>query len=312
MSSQVTDTSGEQGVHLNSPAATNETTITSEPGGATPGTLYLVAVPIGNIGDITYRAVETLRTVDLIAAEDTRDFRALQRAYQITTRVVSYHDHNEQSRARELLQRLLAGESVAVVSDAGTPLINDPGFRIVNLAIEAGIPVTSLPGPSAVTTALAAAGLPTASFLYLGYPPRTSSKRRTFFAAQIHQPATLVFYEAPHRLIETLTDLLDTLGDRPACLARNLTKPHERFQRGTLSTLLAELSAEETVRGEATVLVGGSSGNEPVDRTDVEATISAMLADGANSRTILDHLTSEHGLKRREAYALILRHRSDE
>lgn len=311
MSSQVTDTSGEQGALLNSPAATNETTITSEPGGATPGTLYLVAVPIGNIGDITYRAVETLRTVDLIAAEDTRDFRALQRAYQITARVISYHDHNEQSRARELLQRLIAGESVAVVSDAGTPLINDPGFRIVNLAIEAGIPVTSLPGPSAVTTALAAAGLPTASFLYLGYPPRTSSKRRTFFATQVHQPATLVFYEAPHRLIETLTDLLDTLGDRPACLARNLTKPHERYQRGTLSTLLAELHAEDAVRGEATVLIGGSSGSEPTDRTDVEATISAMLAEGADSRTILDLLTGEHGLKRREAYALILRHRAD-
>lgn len=290
-----------QGTHLNRPMTTS----------AIPGTLYLVAVPIGNIGDITYRAVETLRTVGLIAAEDTRDFRELQRAYQITTRVISYHDHNELSRSRELLKLLRAGESVAIVSDAGTPLINDPGFRIVNAAVEAGVPVTSLPGPSAVTTALAAAGLPTASFLYLGYPPRAAGKRRAFFAAQASQPATLVFYEAPHRLLATVTDLLDTLGDRPACLARNLTKPHERYQRGALSQLLAELTAEETVRGEATVLVAGSPDDEPQDRAAVEHTIAEMLAEGADSRTILDHIINAHGLKRREAYELILRGRED-
>jgi 16S rRNA (cytidine1402-2'-O)-methyltransferase len=276
------------------------------------GTLYLVAVPIGNIGDITYRAVETLRAVDLIAAEDTRDFREIQRAYDISTRAISYHDHNEQARSRELLERLLAGESVAVVSDAGTPLINDPGFRIVNAAIEAGVPVTSLPGPSAVTTALAASGLPTASFLYLGYPPRTTSKRRTFFTTQIRQPATLVFYEAPHRLTATVADLLATLGDRPACLARNLTKPHERYQRGSLSQLHAELSAEVSVRGETTVIVGGASGDEPEDRSTVEETIAGMLADGVDSRTILEQIMAEYGLKRREAYELILRGRGNE
>ncbi len=201
----------------------------------------------------------------------------------------------------------MAGEHVAIVSDAGTPLINDPGFRIVNAAIEAGVPVTSLPGPSAVTTALAAAGLPTASFLYLGYPPRTASKRRSFFKSHARQPATLVFYEAPHRLLATVSDLLDTLGDRPACLARNLTKPHERYQRGELSRLLAELTAEETIRGETTVLVGGATGDEPEDRSGVEETIAEMLAAGDDSRTILDHLIKEHGLKRREAYELILR-----
>ena len=289
------------GTHLSAPVTTS----------ITPGTLYLVAVPIGNLGDITYRAVETLQSVDLIAAEDTRDFRELQRAYGITTRVISYHDHNEQSRSRELLDRLLAGESVAIVSDAGTPLINDPGFRIVNAAIEAGVPITSLPGPSAITTALAAAGLPTSSFLYLGYPPRTASKRRAFFTTHARQTATLVFYEAPHRLLATVTDLLDTLGDRPACLARNLTKPHERYQRGPLSTLLAELTAEETIRGEATVLVSGATGDEPEDRTGIEETITEMLAEGTDSRTILEHLMTEHGLKRREAYELILRGRDD-
>jgi 16S rRNA (cytidine1402-2'-O)-methyltransferase len=210
-----------------------------------------------------------------------------------------------------LLDRLLAGESVAIVSDAGTPLINDPGFRIVNAAIEAGVSITSLPGPSAITTALAAAGLPTSSFLYFGYPPRTASKRRAFFTTHVRQTATLVFYEAPHRLLATVTDLLDTLGDRPVCLARNLTKPHERYQRGPLSTLLAELTAEETIRGEATVLVGGATGDEPEDRTNVEETIATMLAEGADSRTILERLMTEHGLKRREAYELILRGRDD-
>jgi 16S rRNA (cytidine1402-2'-O)-methyltransferase len=173
------------------------------------------------------------------------------------------------------------------------------------------VPVSSLPGPSAVTTALAAAGLPTASFLYLGYPPRTSSKRRAFFMAQARQPATLVFYEAPHRLIATLTDLLTTLGDRPACLARNLTKPHERYQRGALSMLLADLATEETVRGETTLLVAGATDAEPDDRADAEATIASMQAAGADNRTILAHVITDHGLKRREAYALILKGRDD-
>jgi 16S rRNA (cytidine1402-2'-O)-methyltransferase len=173
------------------------------------------------------------------------------------------------------------------------------------------VPVTSLPGPSAVVTALAASGLSAASFLYLGYPPRSSGKRRAFFAAQARQPATLVFYEAPHRLLATLTDLRETLGDRQACLARNLTKAHERYQRGSLSTLLAGLVAEETIRGETTVIVAGAAGDEPEDRSDARETVAALLAEGAGSRTILDRLMREHGLKRRDAYELILRERGD-
>lgn len=281
---------------------------------AIAGTLYLVALPIGNRRDITFRAVDILRAVDLIAAEDTRDFRAIAREHEIGTRVVSYHDFNEQARAPELVGRLLAGESVALVSDAGTPLVNDPGFRIVGAAIEAGIPVTSIPGPSAVTTALAAAGLPVAPFVFLGFPPRTSSKRRAFFAPWLRTPATLVFFEAPHRLVDTLDDLVAAGGDRPACLARNLTKPHERYQRGTLAGLLAELRAEGEVRGEATVVVGGAeAGVEAAgQQEDAAAVAAALLAEGLDSKSVLDRLVREHGLKRRVAYDLILRVRSEE
>jgi 16S rRNA (cytidine1402-2'-O)-methyltransferase len=275
----------------------------------TPGTLHIVAVPIGNPRDITLRAVDTLRGVDLIAAEDTRDFRALQRAHGITARVVSYHDFNEQARSRELLELLLAGESLALVADAGTPLINDPGFRIVNAAIAAGVPVTSLPGPCAAVTALAASGLPAAPFLFLGFPPRARGKRRAFFDRVAREPATLVCYEAPHRLLATLSDARDTLGDRHACLARNLTKPHERYQRGPLSSLLDELAAEASVRGEATVVIAGYEDDAPDTHDSAATEIATLLAAGADTRTILARITRAHGLKRRDAYDMILRAR---
>lgn len=277
----------------------------------TNGTLYIVALPIGHRRDITYRAVDILRAVDLIAAEDTRDFRAIARDWEIATPVVSYHDHNEQSRAPELIERLLGGASVALVSDAGTPLVNDPGFRIVGAAIDAGIEVTSVPGASAVTTALAAAGLPVAPFVYLGFPPRTGGKRRSFFAPWLRTSATLVFFEAPHRLITCLEDVLTAGGDRPACLARNLTKPHERYQRGMISELIAQLRAEGEVRGEVTVLVAGSADAEPEQPEDAVAIVAAMLAEGLDSRTILEQLTNEYGMKRRAAYDLILRVRNE-
>ncbi|MCO5176736.1 MAG: 16S rRNA (cytidine(1402)-2'-O)-methyltransferase [Thermomicrobiales bacterium] len=279
--------------------------------GVTGGTLYLVALPIGHRRDITYRAVDILRAVDLIAAEDTRDFRATAREWEIATPVISYHDHNEHSRAPELIERLLGGASVALVSDAGTPLVNDPGFRIVGAAIDAGIEVTSIPGASAVTTALAAAGLPVAPFVYLGFPPRTGGKRRSFFAPWLRTPATLVFFEAPHRLIACLEDVLTAGGDRPACLARNLTKPHERYQRGMISDLIAQLRAEGEVRGEVTVLVAGSSEEATEEPEDAAPIVAEMLAEGFDSRSILEQLTSEHGMKRRAAYDLILRVRSE-
>ncbi len=219
----------------------------------------IVAIPIGNPDDITLRALQTLRTVDVVAAEDTRHFATLARHHGIDARAVSYHDHNEESRTRELVGRLQAGEDVALVSDAGTPLVSDPGYRLVRAAIDAGMTVTSLPGPSAVTTALAASGLPPHPFRFLGFLPRTAAARRSALEALRGDEATLIAFEAPRRLVAALRDALAVLGDRPACLARNLTKPHERYQRGPLSRLLAELEAEGEVRGECTLLIGGAA-----------------------------------------------------
>ena len=270
------------------------------------GTLFLVAVPIGNLDDLSPRARDTLRAVAVVAAEDTRHFGTLARHHDIGTRAVSYHDHNEEGRTRALLDRLLAGEDVALVSDAGTPLISDPGYRLVRAAIEVGIEITSVPGASAVTTALAASGLPPHPFRFLGFLPRASAARRATFEAVAGDDATLVAFEAPRRLAATLRDALAVLGDRQACLARNLTKPHERYQRGPLSQLLAELDAEAEVRGETTLLVGGASGRD-VATDDAEADARLLLAGGAPARAIQDLLVSRHRLAKRDAYALLLR-----
>ena len=271
-----------------------------------PGTLYLVAVPIGNLDDLSARARDTLRSVAIVAAEDTRHFATLARHHQIDTGVVSYHDHNEVGRSAELVARLSSGDDVALVSDAGTPLVSDPGYRLVRSAIDAGIPVTSVPGPSAVTTALAASGLPPHPFRFIGFLPRAGGGRRSALAALARDPATLIAFEAPHRLMDALRDALATLGDRPACLARNLTKPHERYQRGTLSALIAELDGEGEMRGECTILIG--PGGQPVAAdADAEDDARLLLRAGAPRRAVQELLAQRHGLSKRQAYALVLR-----
>ncbi len=196
------------------------------------GTLYLVPVPIGNPDDLTIRGRATLKSVAVVAAEDTRHFATLARHHGIEARAVSYHDHNEEARSRELVERLRSGDDVALVSDAGTPLVSDPGYRLVRAAIDAGIAVTSLPGASAVTTALAASGLPPHPFRFIGFLPRAAAARRAALEGLRDEEATLVAFEAPRRLLAALRDAHAGLGDREACLARNLTKPHERYQRG--------------------------------------------------------------------------------
>ncbi len=200
-----------------------------------PATLYIVATPIGNLADITHRAIQILKDVDLIAAEDTRHTHKLLQHYGIRTKTISYHEHNEQQRSEELLGRLLEGSDVAIVSDAGTPGINDPGFRLVRLAIENNIPVVSVPGPSAVVTALVASGLPTDEFFFGGFLPARSGARRNRLVGLRDVPGTLVLYEAPHRLRATLKDAAEVLGGRQAVVARELTKLHEELRRGTLT-----------------------------------------------------------------------------
>jgi len=270
------------------------------------GTLFIIAVPIGNPDDLTLRARDTLSSVALVAAEDTRHFATLARHHGIEARAVSYHDHNEESRTRELVGRLHVGDDVALVSDAGMPLVSDPGYRLVRAAIDAGLTVTSLPGPSAVTTALAASGLPPHPFRFIGFLPRTAAARRAAFAELRWDEATLVAFEAPRRLTGALRDALATLGDRPGCLARNLTKPHERYQRGALSELVAALEAEDEVRGECTLLIGGA-----VERSgaaeDAETDAALLLEADAPARAVQELLMRRHGLSKRDAYALVLR-----
>ena len=277
---------------------------------AAAGTLYVVPVPIGNLDDLTIRARDTLRRVAVVAAEDTRHFATLAQHHAIPTRAVSYHDHNEQARGHELLQRLSAGDDVALVSDAGTPLVSDPGYRLVRAAIDAGIPVTSLPGASAVTTALAASGLPPHPFRFIGFLPRAAGARRATFNALRTEPATLVAFEAPHRLVDALRDALETLGDRAACLGRNLTKRHERYQRGALSVLVRDLEAEGDVRGECTVLVAGAT-DVRGDTADAESDVRVLLEAGAPARAAQELLMRRHGLSKRDAYALVLRVRGE-
>jgi 16S rRNA (cytidine1402-2'-O)-methyltransferase len=270
------------------------------------GTLHVVAVPIGNPEDISLRALATLKAVAVVAAEDTRHFATLARHHGIEARTVSYHDHNEEARTRELVGRLGAGEDVALVSDAGTPLISDPGYRLVRAAVEAGLDVTVVPGPSAVTTALAGSGLPPHPYRFIGFLPRAAGARRAALDAVAADDATLVAFEAPHRLADALRDALAALGDRPACLARNLTKPHERWQRGTLSALVAELEAEGDVRGECTIVIGGADRRATATK-EAEADALLLLDGGAPARAVQDLLMARHGLPKREAYALVLR-----
>jgi 16S rRNA (cytidine1402-2'-O)-methyltransferase len=274
------------------------------------GTLFLVAVPIGNPEDLSPRARETLRAASVVAAEDTRHFATLARHHGLRTRAVSYHDHNEAGRTTELLRRLNAGDDVALVTDAGTPLISDPGYRLVRAAIDEGIGVTSVPGPSAVTTALAASGLPPHPFRFVGFLPRAAAARRAALKAVANDPATLVAFEAPRRLTDALRDALSTFGDRPACLARNLTKPHERFQRGALSQIVAELEAEGEVRGESTVVIGGAT-EAPAPGAEAEADARLLLDGGAPARAVQALLIERRGLSRRAAYDLLLRLRRE-
>ena len=272
------------------------------------GTLFVVAVPIGNPHDLSQRALEALQGVVVVAAEDTRHFATLARHHGIETRAVSYHDHNEEARTRELIGRLTAGDDVALVSDAGTPLVSDPGYRLVRAAIDAGVTVTSLPGPSAVTTALAASGLPPHPFRFIGFLPRTAAARRATFAKVRADEATLIAFEAPRRLTDALRDALETLGDRPACLARSITKPHERYQRGALSELVAALDAEGEVRGETTLLIGGAVERSGVTE-EAEADTALLLEADAPARVVQELLMQRHGLSKRDAYALVLRMR---
>ena len=266
-----------------------------------PGTLYLVATPIGNLADITHRALDILRNVSLIACEDTRHTRKLLQHYGIETKTISYHEHNEQQRARELVQTLHEGNDVAVVSDAGTPSISDPGYRLVRAAIENDIPVVPVPGPSALISALVATGLPTDEFFFGGFLPAKSNARRTRLNELRSVPGTLVFYEAPRRLAETLNDALEILGEREAAVARELTKLHEEIKRGRLSELANHYATEEP-RGEIVLLIDRTVLAETPTTESVSELVDQFERDGLDHRAALKKAARELKLSRAEAY----------
>jgi 16S rRNA (cytidine1402-2'-O)-methyltransferase len=218
--------------------------------------LYLVATPIGNLGDISLRALETLRTVDFVASEDTRKTGRLLKHFEISKPQIPFHEHNEAKAGQRIMSILADGKSVAVVSNAGTPGVSDPGYTLVQLALEQEFEVTMIPGPTALAMALVLSGLPAHSFTYRGFPPRKSGKRRRFLALDADSPHTLIFYESPYRLKAFLTDAIAVYGDRRAALANELTKLYENVQRGTLSELLAFVE-QEAPRGEYVVVIAG-------------------------------------------------------
>jgi 16S rRNA (cytidine1402-2'-O)-methyltransferase len=270
-----------------------------------PGLLYIVATPIGNLEDITYRAVRVLREVDLIACEDTRQTRKLLDRYEIHTPTISYHEHNEAERAVELASRLCAGAKIALVSDAGMPLISDPGYRLVRAAVETGVTVEPLPGPSAALAALAASGLPTDAFRFGGFLPHKPGQRAKALEALADDPATLIFYEAPHRLIEALEAIEAALGPRPVVVARELTKIHEEFLRGTAAEIRAELETREAIKGEITLLIGKATAPPPDDRP-IEEAVRELIGKGTPRMEAIKQVARRRGLSKRQVYESLL------
>lgn len=274
--------------------------------------LYLVATPIGNLADITHRALQILNDVDLIACEDTRHTRKLLQHYGINTRTISYHEHNEQQRTAELIDLLKQGSDVAVVSDAGTPSISDPGFRLVRAAIEHEVAVVPVPGPSAMISALIAAGLPTDEFFFAGFLPSRPNARRARLGELRSVPGTLIFYEAPHRLAATLNDAYELLGEREAVVARELTKLHEEIRRGRLSEL-ARHYTDEAARGEIVVLIDRKVINDTTREATKQESVAKLVAqfeqDGLDHRAALKKAARELGLSRAEAYRKLIAER---
>jgi len=264
------------------------------------GLLYLIATPIGNLEDITLRALRVLREADLIACEDTRQTGKLLAHFGVDKPMVSYHEHNEAARTQELVAKLEGGANIALVSDAGTPLVSDPGYRLVTAAIAAGIRVVPIPGASAVLSALVTAGLPTDAFRFGGFLPVKTGQRRKVLERLRAEDSTLIFYEAPHRILDTLSDVSAVYGKRPVVVARELTKIHEEFLRGTAEEVREQLAARPSVKGEITLLIG--KGAPEVEDTPVEEAVRELEQKGVPRMDAIKQVARERGLSKREVY----------
>jgi 16S rRNA (cytidine1402-2'-O)-methyltransferase len=269
------------------------------------GVLYIVATPIGNLEDITLRALRILKEVDLVAAEDTRHTQKLLRQYDINSPLTSYHEHNERRKAALLVERLVRGENIALVSDAGTPAISDPGYRLVVEAIRRSIPVVPVPGASALAAVLSASGLPTDRFAFEGFLPAKRHERQVKLQALKQETRTLVFYDAPHRLKESLADMLKIFGEREIVIGREMTKVHEEFLRGVVSAVIIQLGERE-VKGEVAIIVHGATAEAEVSVDQLRREIARLIDDGSGVKEVAEILGARHGLAKREVYRLAL------
>jgi 16S rRNA (cytidine1402-2'-O)-methyltransferase len=271
------------------------------------GTLYIVATPLGNLEDITLRAIRVLKEASVIACEDTRRTVKILNRYEIRTPLFIFHEYNKVRAGKSILRRLRDGDSVALVSDAGTPAISDPGYELVREAIGSGVPIEVVPGPSALVAALVVSGLPTDHFTFEGFLPARREKRRKAMQGLAAGTRTMIFYESPQRLAAFLREAAEIFGDRQACVVRELTKVHEEILRGSLSELDAEISGRGSVLGEVTIVIGG--GSKTVELS-VEETVRAALEEGSgSSRDLAREIAGRTGLSRKEVYAEILRQR---
>ena len=287
----------------------------TEPRHSPSAALYLVATPIGNLEDITWRAVRVLKEVDVIACEDTRQTSKLLNHYGISTRTVSYHEHNEVARAAELVKDLEKGASVALVTDAGMPGISDPGFRLISLAIEHQVPVVPIPGASAFLSALVASGLPTDSFRFGGFLPAKAGERRTALEAIKASLQTEIFYEAPHRIVQSVSDVVEVLGgERHVVIAREVTKLHEEFLRGPAGEVLDNIKARDGVKGEITLLIAKAKAGPSQELTDAPARQTVrqrleqiMAEENLDEKSALKKVAKERGISKSEAYRILQR-----
>jgi len=268
-----------------------------------PGTLYLVATPIGNLADFTQRAIASLKQANFIACEDTRQTAKLLEAYGIDKPMRSYHEHNDAERSVEWAAEFEAGRTIALVSDGGMPLVSDPGYRLVRAAIEAGAAVVPIPGASAAICALAASGLPTDAFYFGGFLPAKPSQRRAVLEAVCEIEATLIFYEAPHRILESLKDVAAVLGDRACAVARELTKVHEEFLRGTVSEVSNTLGARPAIKGEITLLIGRPIAvARALGDADLTSEVAEIEASGKSRMEAIKTLAKRYGIGKRDVY----------
>lgn len=269
------------------------------------GTLYIVATPIGNLDDITLRALRILKEVDLIAAEDTRHTQVLLRHYQIRTALTSYHEHNERQKAKSLVEQLVRGVNIALVADAGTPTIADPGYRIVVEAAKAGVKIVAVPGACALTAVLSASGLPTDRFVFEGFLPQKQKQRQARLQALRDEARTMVFYEAPHRLKDSLLDMAEILGNREMVLGREVTKLHEEFVRGRAHEVI-ETITQDSIRGEFVIVIAGASSDARVSEDLLGAEIDKLKAGGMRIKEIAEVLGEKFAVAKREVYRMAL------